>query len=140
MRAIFAQHGVEDSVEWKGFVDKAELMQGLFDADILLYPSYHHGLATLILQAMYAGLPIVTIAGDPVAECVAEGGGLVADGADMAEILDDLERKTLQLVEDYDLRRALGERGKTLVRERYDWHVLCRHLSDILLEFAGGRR
>ena len=140
MRAIFAQHGVEDSVEWKGFVGKAEMMQGLFDSDILLYPSYHHGLATLILQAMYAGLPIVTIAGDPVAECVAEGGGLVADGADMAEMLDDLERKTLQLVEDHELRRTLGEREKTLVRERYDWRILCRRLSDILLEFAGGRR
>jgi len=75
MKKIFHRYGVEARVEWKGFVGKQEMLQALFDADILLYPSYHHGLATVILQAMYAKLPIVTIAGDPVARCVAEGGG-----------------------------------------------------------------
>lgn len=140
MRAVFARHGVENAVVWKGFVGKAEMMQALFDADILLYPSYHHGLATVILQAMYAGLPIVTIAGDPVAQCVAEGGGMVADGADMAAILDDLAAKTLQLVDSAELRRKIGEQERVLVRERYEWNVLTRRLSDILQDFSGGRR
>ena len=139
MREILARHGVENSVTWKGFVGKAEMIQALFDADILLYPSYHHGLATLILQAMYAGLPIVTIAGDPVAQCVAEGGGLVADGTDMAAILDDLACKTLRLVESPELRRELGEQGRRLVRERYDWCILTRRLSDILQGFVRER-
>lgn len=140
MRCIFKQYGVENAVTWKGFVSKAEMMQALCDADILLYPSYHHGLATVILQAMYVGLPIVTIAGDPVAQCVAEGGGMVADGADMAAILDDLEAKTLRLIDSGEERRKIGEQGMRLVRERYNWRILTRRLSDILQGFAGEER
>jgi len=134
MEAIFRNAGVSDRVVWKGFVSKAEMMQTLFDADILLYPSYHHGLATVILQAMYARLPIVTIAGDPIAVTVSEGSGLVASGESMKEILDDLEKKTLDLIGSPDLRRTCGENGRKLIETRYEWRILTRQLSDLLLE------
>ncbi len=132
MKKFFRQYGVEDRVEWKGFVGKEEMLQALFDADILLYPSYHHGLATVILQSMYVKLPIVTIAGDPVAQCVAEGGGVVADGATMREILDDLTKKTVTLIESPEMRRDLGEKGRKLIEEKYEWSILCRKLSHLL--------
>ncbi|MCQ2379553.1 MAG: glycosyltransferase family 4 protein [Victivallaceae bacterium] len=138
MRRIFRRYRVEDRVVWKGFVDKAEMIQALFDADILLYPSYHHGLATVVLQSMYARLPIVTIAGDPVAQCVSEAGGIVVDGSTMTELMDGLTASTLRLLDSPELRREIGFRGKELVVEKYSWTVLCRRLAD-LLEYMIGR-
>ena len=135
MRKIFRRHGVEESVFWKGFVGKKELMRAMADADILLYPSYHHGLATAILQAMYIGLPIATIAGDPVAQCVAEAGGMVADGSNMDEILDDLTEKTLQLIDSADLRREIGARSRELVLARYEWKIMTAALAKLLSDF-----
>ena len=123
---------MQERVVWKGFVAKRDMIQALFDADILLYPSYHHGLATVILQAMYAKLPIVTIAGDPVAQVVAEGAGIVADGKSMPDILADLENKTLELVQSAELRRQYGENGRRLIAERYEWQVLVHQLSEHL--------
>lgn len=132
MKDIFQRYGVSERVVWKGFVSKAEMIQALFDADILLYPSYHHGLATVILQAMYAKLPIITIAGDPIALAVADGAGLVADGKTMKEILDDLEAKTLELIHSADLRERLGENGRNLILTHYEWTILSKQLSDKL--------
>ena len=132
MEKIFLKNGVQERVVWKGFVAKRDMIQALFDADILLYPSYHHGLATVILQAMYAKLPIVTIAGDPVAQVVAEGAGIVADGKTMPDILADLENKTLELVQSAELRRQYGENGRRLIAERYEWQVLVHQLSEHL--------
>lgn len=131
MKSILRQYGVEDKVKWMGFVSKTEMIQALFDADILLYPSYHHGLATLILQAMYAGLPIVAMKGDPIGLAVQEGAGLVAEGKTMNEIMDDFERKCLSLIDSPDLRRQYGEKAKNTVRN-YEWEKMCKRLSDIL--------
>jgi glycosyltransferase involved in cell wall biosynthesis len=108
------------------------MLQALCDADILLYPSYHHGLATLILQAMWAGLPIVAMLDDPVAQAVGEGAGLVATGKTIPGLLDDLMVKTLQLVDSSESRHACGQRGQQLIAEKYNWQTLCRELNNLL--------
>ena len=134
MERILARHGVSGAVRWFGFVGKREMLQALCDADILLYPSYHHGLATLILQAMWAGLPIVAMLDDPVALAVGEGAGVVAQGATMEEVLDDMQVKTLELIDSEERRRQLGQRGRELVRERYAWSKTVERLSRLLEE------
>ena len=54
----------------------------------------------------------------------------------MPEILDDLERKTGLLIGSPDLRKQLGDRGRRLVEERYEWRVLTARLSSLLLELT----
>ena len=134
MERILERHDVTSKVIWHGFVSKHEMLQALLDADILLYPSYHHGLATVILQAMWAGLPIVAMLDDPVAQAVNEGAGLVAQGNSMDAILDDLVAKTTRLIEEPELRKQLGANGRRLIAEKYNWISLCRRLNDILTE------
>ena len=137
MKKILADAGVSDRARFMGFVSKIEMVQALFDADILLYPSYHHGLATIILQAMYAKLPIVALKDDSIGQTVSEGGGVVAEGDSMKEVLDDLERKTERLIDSAELRRTLGENGRKRIAEQYEWRILTRKLSDLLVELAG---
>ena len=132
MEAIFQKFGIEaQRIHWKGFVTKQEMLQALLDADILLYPSYHHGLATVILQAMYAKLPIVAMAGDPVGNAVSEGAGLVADGDAMTAIMKQLEDHTERLITSATLRRELGQKGRELVETKYEWSILAQNLSSI---------
>lgn len=134
MKKILEQHDVTGKVTWHGFVSKREMLQALLDADILLYPSYHHGLATVILQAMWAGLPIVAMLDDPVAHAVNEGAGIVAQGNSIDTILDELVAKTTRLIEEPELRRQLGANGCRLIAEKYNWTSLCRRLNGILTE------
>lgn len=129
MRRILDLPGLSDRVIWHGFVGKADLLQALRNADVFLYPSYHHGLATVILQAMYCRLPIVALAGDPVAETVARGCGLVAHGNSREEIVADVAAKAEELVNRPDLRRQLGDCGRELVDTCYEWQVLTGRLA-----------
>ena len=129
MRRILKKANAANCVFFRGFVSKQEMYQELCDADILLYPSYHHGLATLILQSMYAGLPIICIKGDPVAQAVSEGAGLSAQGNTFAHIIDDFTAKTLELVDSPELRRKYGDTGHKLAVEKYDWQKLCAILA-----------
>lgn len=137
MEKILSGNDFSDRVFWHGFVEKKEMLQALADADILLYPSYHHGLATVILQAMYFQLPIVALEGDPVAGAViCNRAGVAASGENRAEILDDLERKTEELILSQKLRVSYGKNGREAVEKHYDWRILTARLSELLIGIA----
>ena len=107
------------------------MLLALQNHDILLYPTYHHGLATLVLQAMYAGIPIVGMAGDAVADTIADGIGLVASGNTMPDILDDLEKKTLQLIDSVELRRQCICHEQELLQGRFDWKIMVNTMCSL---------
>ena len=119
------------NVFWHGFVSREEMFQALLDADILLYPSYHHGLATVILQAMQARLPIVALEGDPIAETVKRGCGITASGNCEAEIVESVCACAEKLLEEPELRKKLGENGHKMIETHYEWSVLTKKMSDL---------
>jgi glycosyltransferase involved in cell wall biosynthesis len=127
MQRLFCQYGVSGKVEFKGFVGKHEMLVALHNCDILLYPSYHHGLATVILQAMYVGLPILAMAGDAIASTVDDECGLVAVGGS----LEDLEKKALMLINDPQLRIRLGSRGQEMIKETYEWRKMVKAMDGV---------
>lgn len=129
MRRIFGRYGVADRVTFKGFLGKEDMLFALKDSDILLYPSYHHGLATVILQAMYVGLPIVVLRGDAVASTVEDECGLAANGDDLEQILQNLESLTERLIDDPRLRATLGTRGSEMIRSTYEWERMVERLD-----------
>jgi glycosyltransferase involved in cell wall biosynthesis len=79
-----------------------------------------------ILEALAAGLPVVSTR-------VGAEGLELGDGQEL-DLVDDVERMADRLVEVicYPARaRALAQRGRRLVRERYDWDVLADKLEQV---------
>jgi len=101
---LIAQLGLERSVEQMGHV--ADMPRALKNADIFVLPSYGEGNSNAILEAMAAGLPIVTtpVGGSPLLVGGAGERWLHAPG-DRAGLADRL----VALVNDDTARVALGE-------------------------------
>jgi glycosyltransferase involved in cell wall biosynthesis len=79
-----------------------------------------------ILEALAVGLPVVSTR-------VGAEGLELSDGQEI-DLVDDVERMADRLVEVicHPARaRALAERGRQLVRERYDWDVLAGKLEQV---------
>jgi glycosyltransferase involved in cell wall biosynthesis len=87
--------------------DVPELMAAF---DVFALSSLWEGLPRVLPQAMATGLPIVCTAADGSAEAVEEGvnGFLVAKGETAV-----LAARILQLLEDGELRRGMGENGRS---------------------------
>jgi glycosyltransferase involved in cell wall biosynthesis len=103
----------EGGVEFVGRVD-GEAKWGLFErADLLVFPGYQpEGLPLVILEAMAAGLPVVSTDTGAVRDVVVDGvTGLIVDKRNPAALAAAVRR----LAGDSGLRRRLGEAG----RERY---------------------
>ena len=96
-------------------------------ADLFVLPSLEDNLPNMLLEALSSATPVVAFAVGGISEVVRDGvnGRLVpvGDEREMAEAL-------LSLVADSQMRRTLGEHGRTLVCEKYASSVQAtRHLE-----------
>lgn len=90
-------------------LDVADIVSEL---DIFVLPSLHEGMPNALLEAMAAGIPVVTTGVGGTVEIVTdEETGLVVPPADVEELVAALTR----LGGDADLRRRLGRAGQASV-------------------------
>ena len=106
------QLGLRDRVSLLGATTIDEVVRLLEWADVLLLPSLSEGISNAVLEAMAAGLPVVTTAAGGMPEAVRDGeDGFVVPIGDVAAMGDRLER----LAGDPDLRARLGRSGASHV-------------------------
>jgi glycosyltransferase involved in cell wall biosynthesis len=107
--------------------DVAQLLP-LFDAFALTSSS--EGLPLTILEAMAAGLPVVSTSVGAISEAVVEGqtGHLVPVGDS-----DRLASALLKVLRDPGLRRTMGQEAQKRARAMFDLKVMTRRYEDLYL-------
>jgi glycosyltransferase involved in cell wall biosynthesis len=101
--------------------------------DLLTHLSSREGLPRALPQALAAGRPVIAYDCDGAGEvCLDNETGFLVQPGDLA----GLRQRLLQLAEDPNLRRKLGEHGREFVRERFpvqrmvdDLHALYLRLT-----------
>jgi len=86
-------------------------------ADLFVLPSYSEGAPVVILEALGAGMPVLTTKASPWAELVTHECGWWTDIS--VEAISDALQDALQRPR--TVLREMGQRGKKLVSERYAW-------------------
>lgn len=134
IKAIFDKYNVNHLVVFKGFVSKKELLNELYKGDILLYPAYHHGFPTVILQSMYAYTPIIGMEGDIISQVIHGRSGLAAKGNSLEEIINDLLNIAIYFIDNPEVRLQYALNGRKMVEEELSWHHLAKSINNIYLE------
>ncbi len=105
-------------VELPGVVTGDARFELMMESDVFVFPSYYHleGQPTVLLEAMSAGLPIVTTDHAAIPETIAAGEtGCLVPKRDPAAIA----RCLIDLLRDEPLRRKMGEAGRRRYEERF---------------------
>lgn len=128
--------GLEGTVMLSGARPFPEVLQSYRRASAFVLPCIvasdgdRDGIPNAILEAMVAGLPVVSTSVSGIPEVVRDGDtGLLVAEADAVAIADAVER----LLEDPHLSIMLGQRGHALVRREFD---LDRNVDRLLAQFA----
>jgi glycosyltransferase involved in cell wall biosynthesis len=131
-----AEHlGVSSRLEWKGFINHAELPTALQGCDIFVRPSRSEGMGNSFIEAMAAGLPVIA---------TQEGG--------LKDFLFDAKRNpdnpTTGWAVDHDSPEQIAEAvqdilahpeavacvtatAKKLVSENYDWNLIADKMKTL---------
>ena len=114
------------NVRWAGF--RADAAAALGEADALVLPSWIEGLPLVVLEAMAQAKPVVATAVGGTPEAVVDGTtGLLVQPHDVPALAAALER----LLGDGDLRRRLGDAGRTRVEEHFPVSAMTRRILEI---------
>lgn len=125
-----ADHPAGNRVTLLGRVSMPDLVQRMRDSDLFLYPSYHHGLATVVLQAMLTGLPVVCLEGDATGRTVRQEAGITVALADGRDPVTDLADAIAVLANDEETRQSLARAAQRIARTRHGYPALARALED----------
>jgi glycosyltransferase involved in cell wall biosynthesis len=123
-------------VEWLGHrMDIAEILS---DCHIFCLPSgYREGLPKSILEALAAGLPVVTTDVPGCREAVRHGdNGLLVPSRDPEALADALAR----LIQDPSLRRRMGIRGRLRAEREFNSPLVCDANLALYRELLQDRR
>lgn len=128
---VRAEIGMPDRVRW---IDaKPDVQRWLGAADVFCFTSNHEGFPNAVLEAMYAGLPVVCADFDSAHEVLEEGlSGIIVPRNDERV----LAREVDALLDDPQRRAALGDRAGDRARALFSWGVLVERMEALYLSLA----
>jgi len=127
--------GLEDRVTFTGQLDRDKLVQMYQDADLFVFPSYHEGLPTVLLEAMSCGLPIIAtdVRGNGDVIVNGENGILVPPKSP-----NELAESILSLVDDERYKCVLGKNARNTIEAKYTWNAVAKNIVDCYTHLCNG--
>ncbi len=133
LEAAIARKGGQGRVTFTGMLDRRDVLACLGRASLLLQPSKSEGLSMSILEALAAGLPVLISEACNLPEVESSGAGAVVEPH-----RGDIARALKKLVAGGDeALKAMGEKGRQLARERFDWAVLTPQYQAMYRKVGG---
>jgi glycosyltransferase involved in cell wall biosynthesis len=125
LQRIISEEGLQERVIFAGDLSPEELRDWYAASSLVLLPSYSEGLGKVLLEAQAMERPVVAynVGGVPEAIRHSETGYLVKKGD-----IEELAVRLKELIEEPDIRREMGERGRKFVVEQFSMESLTtRH-------------
>jgi len=127
--------GVGDRVRFLGFFAHERLPAAMAHADLLVLPSVYEELGTVLLEAMWAGLPIVASRTGGIPDVIEDGvNGLLVPPGDPVALARAIDRLFADRALAHRLSAEARKRGKD-----YDWEVLAGRVLEVYRGITAGR-
>lgn len=124
--------GIEKAVSFSGWVSRAEVIQRLRSADVLVFPSIRDFGGGVVFEALATGVvPLVVDFGGPGDIVHAEIGYKVSL-TNEDDVVAQIERILTKLVGDRSLLGRLRQQGMTYAREHLTWEAKARDTTEVL--------
>jgi glycosyltransferase involved in cell wall biosynthesis len=125
------QLGLSDRVHFLGS-PKGVVPELMRSVDLFVFPSRYEPFGLVIIEAMAAGLPVVTAATTGASELITpECGVVLSDTEDKAALAEALSK----LANYPDLRQRMGQAARS-VAEQHSWETMAQHFVDRFEELS----
>jgi glycosyltransferase involved in cell wall biosynthesis len=125
VRALVERRRLGGRVSLLGMVEGETKVALLQRSAVFALPSEDENFAVSLVEAMAAGVPVLTTDGVAIHEEVRSAGA----GIVIARTADALAAALAELLENRELARRLGENGRALARSAFAWEAFGRNLE-----------
>ena len=133
INARIRQYQVQDHVIFPGWVKDSQKEELLKRASLFFLPSYAEGMPMSILEAMGAGLPVVSSNVGGIPQLVEQGkNGYLCEPGDVQAFADAI----VHILKDEEIRSRMGKKSLNIMKESYtlDAHTAqLGRIYDVLL-------
>ncbi len=133
LRALTRQSGLQDIVEFHGFVAADRHEEIFARTDLLVSPALWDAYGMVVLEALAHSVPVLASTGSPWSELEARGCGFWRDvtPASLASAIDEAASRDLP---------AMGAKGLQWVRENFSWDKAVCKEAELIRSLCGGDR
>ena len=124
--ALIEQLGLRDRIHFVGDASHEQINRLYAESAVAVVPSLYEGFGLPAVEAMAAGIPLVSTDGGALKEVVGEGGLQVRAG-DSAALTDAMQH----VLSDSELAQALAQRGLARARQQFCWSVCAGQMEDL---------
>ena len=130
MEMICKEKGIEKQVRFTGHVNNKNLLKAYSCADIFVLPTYSEAMPMVILEALAAGLPIISTPIGAIPDIIKDGinGFLIEPNSPK-----QLAEKILFLLHNEETKKRIGEVNIQLAKNEYDVKVILNKLEQLYL-------
>jgi len=114
-------------IRWLGMVCGKEKYEAFNSADIFLFPTYYppEGHPWVIVEAMAAGLPIISTDQGAIVESVIDGvNGFIVEKRNPEMIA----KKLIALINNDELRRRMGQQSRRFYEAKFTEDLMVKHM------------
>lgn len=123
------QLGVEEYINFLGYVTRENIAEYYANAHIFVLPSFYEGMSLAALEAMASGLPVILTRTGGTDKLVEDGvNGFTFDWGDINELTAHLRR----LADDRELARRMGTASRQRANS-YSWDVISDQFLDLFI-------
>jgi glycosyltransferase involved in cell wall biosynthesis len=130
---IAARAGLGERIAFPGWVDRERAAALMASADMLVLPSHHEALPMAVVEALAAGVPVLTTPVGVIGELLTDGEtALLVPPGEVPALTGALVR----LVSDPALRSRIGQAGHAVFRAELDVAVTARQMLALYADAA----
>ena len=126
LKKLVADSEISEKVLFTGPLYGQEKLKAYVDADVYILPSFYETFPMTLLEAMACGTPVIVTDRCGIADVINGQAGLVVP-YDKEQLRDAL----LHMLSDDQMRLRFGEKGKLLVREKFNWEKIAEQVEGV---------
>lgn len=131
LKNLVFEKGLENRIQFLGFIDHKELPKYLKISDVFSRPSLSEGLGNSFLEAMVIEIPVVATPVGGIPDFLMDKEtGLFCKIKDPKSIAEKVEL----LINDFELRKNIINKAYEMILEKYDWDIISKDMQDKVFE------
>ena len=127
-------HDIEEQTILTGEVRGWDKWAAYRAADVFVLPSRSENFGIVVAEAMACGVPVVVSKKTPWEDVETYNAGCWVNPEP-----DEVAKSIIEILENPDLARQMGENGRALVREKYTWDTLAKRMLRVYENIVAGR-